>query len=327
MIKLLFLFTSLAFGQTRVSYNQQGVTLQSAEGDWCPVKVFTRTSDKNLVVTREASQSNPCYLHLSNQIIYQWTQNATVTINGTDAFDDVVFFYLTAPVLHISARMPERYSCQGCVIDPKRVTETFPANSLIVGFYNVAAGNWAISGNAIINQHQIVNSQPLLITYIPNQGYTFTIDAQSPAVQAARQAVQQMMPAANVALTNIQTAGQNAVLEVKKTMQLAGSMPTDVNIAAAQQKLADLKDQTDKLATQHQQLRMNGMNQMMYRPEPPDPRMYMNQMFPDILFRQRIPSLSVEDTRKPCGMGMWSSADDLIWFCLSGKWTKFQLVQ
>lgn len=264
------------------------------EGQWCPMAVFTRTTDKLLTFTKDAAPGRSCYLHATGILtsgitVQEWTHPATVTIAPDSLVDDVVYFYWIDATLHISGRTAS-YACDGCTVDSARIVDTFPANALVAGLYRVEAGIWAASGHPVVNEHQILSTDPMTVTYTPNVGYTFQFDTPTAAalarqsvaiasqVDSAQVAIRQLNAAKTIGLDEIRTAasatakttpkGLHERIAALENAHAAASFPTAQEVETVRNQLAQAQMQ---LQLQTQQHHVMGMMRHIQPPTAPGP--------------------------------------------------------
>jgi hypothetical protein len=281
LILLIFAFLSGAGAQVNLRTPLPPATspIGYREGDWCAMPVFTRVSPTVLVFTQDASPSRPCYLHalgvplngVESMAVFQWMSAATITITPGVVFDDVVYFYWSGAVLHISSVTP-RFTCDAaCVVDPVRTSDVLPAGVLVGGLYNVVAGEWAMSGHSIINEHQILTQDTNTVTYLPNAGYLFTMVSAAPPPPAPATASHALLAAtlSSAAVEEIQVERQRAVQDITKVSAEADSktlkglrdevkaleskraLPAQTQLQALKDTLGRLQAQADILAAKY----------------------------------------------------------------------------
>ena len=317
---LVLLLSFPLWSQTLVKQEQlQSQTHLSNEGDWCPVSIFTRTSDTIITFTKDAPTTRSCFLHFSLTSTILWTKSDTIMIlDNSTPLNDLVFFYWLGPDLHISSRTPF-FSCTICKIDAPRVLDVFPANALIAGMYNVINGRWDLSGHPIFNQHQIIGS-PMAITYIPNQGYTFTFDITNPKVVAATEAINNLAPTVNKSLTMIQNATTTGINEVQTHVKKAGAMPSDVNIQKAQTQLLEIQT---KIADLNNQIKIINQQSIYRRDQYDSQQMNLIQSYMINLGMKRKVEIPKTST-STCILGDWSISNTFLYLCTE-NWRRIPL--
>lgn len=358
---VVFLVGLFAQAPTKVDTDKQlsripsggGTVIQQTSGrenDWCPVSVFVKDNDKTLVFTKDASAAQSCYLNFGTGTPVEWKQAATVTITQATAFDDVVYFFWRnvggVPALGVSARFPQNYLCTNCQFDPPRTMDAFPGPCLVAGFYGVTGAVWNASGHPIVNGHQILVSTPMVVTYLPNTGYSFAYDATSPAIVSATQALQKEMASAQALTANLQATKATAVKELKAaavsaTPQSVKTLTqrvenTEKSILSVNEQIPrrlpsaseieQVRQQLNHLSAQLSQTQMRYGDNMGGRPQ------YMPDIVQEVRQQVRIAvdqGILMQLTPPPasstqaCQIGQWSVDSKYLYRCvMPGKWVR-----
>jgi len=190
-----------ALGQTRVRSNQgiRDIFPNEGESSRCPGPILDVQSPTLMVIGKNWSETNPCYVHMSVVVrvdpihVERFTQPATLSIIP-DSPDDDVYIWWSIPVvspptpskLFVGAKNPAQINCPSCTIQAQTGTRMFPANVVPIGVIFIRNGVIAPGVVTILDHHQISVNTPMTIRVIDGL-YQFEVGTQTLALAQQQQ--------------------------------------------------------------------------------------------------------------------------------------------
>jgi hypothetical protein len=168
-------------------------TTNDQENEWCPQPILERTNDTSFIIGKNWSEITPCYVHfnivppgsLDPIHIAKFTSPIIINLNTTTLSDQILIWFSaptwTIPIIPVKLQIG--ITKIGLITNPAIIIQSpitlriFPAQTVPLGFLDVANGILAPTTHAILNKHQIyVGNMPMVIR--PFQGsYLFELNS------------------------------------------------------------------------------------------------------------------------------------------------------